>query len=107
MRLSIHCEEPDDPPDIRHWSAEISTAASAAHIVISNMARRENRKSLMRNLGEFFGHITKAVKHDPAQQQVIRKDVEEEKRGDITLRRTTIEEIEVHDQREQNNNRRT
>ena len=28
-------------------------------------------------------------------RQVIRKEVEEEKRGDITLRRTTIEEIEI------------
>ena len=54
------------------------------------------RKSLMRNLGEFFGHVWKGVKSDPSKRkQVLRKDVEEDKRGDVTLRRTTIEEIEL------------
>ncbi len=49
----------------------------------------------MRNLGAFFGHIVKAVKTDPREKNnVVRKSVEEETHGDITLRRTTIEEIE-------------
>jgi len=50
-------------------------------------------KSLMRSLGEFVGHIARGVRTDP-RKKVIRRDVEEEQRGDITLRRTTIEEIE-------------
>lgn len=62
------------------------------------------KKTLMRNLGEFFGHIARGVKTDPAatqsgsagmQKQVARKTVEEEKQGNVVLRRTTIEEIEV------------
>ena len=49
----------------------------------------------MRNLGAFFGHIVKAVKTDPREKKtVVRKSVEEETHGDITLRRTTIEEVE-------------
>lgn len=31
----------------------------------------------------------------PTDKKVVRKKVEEEKRGSVTLRRTTIEEIEV------------
>ena len=55
----------------------------------------EKKKSLMRNLGAFFGHIVKAVKTEPSEKRtVVRKTVEEESHGDITLRRTTIEEIE-------------
>jgi len=53
------------------------------------------KKSLMRNLGEFFGHIVRGVKSDPNRQQV-RKTIEEEDRDGVTLRRTTIEEIEIH-----------
>ena len=60
------------------------------------MSDQHQRKSIMRNLGEFFGHIVRGVRTDPTKRkQVIRKDVEEEKHGDVTLRRTTIEEIEV------------
>ncbi|UCD75846.1 MAG: hypothetical protein JSV91_02795 [Phycisphaerales bacterium] len=59
------------------------------------MAESAN-KPLMRSLGEFFGHIVRAIRTDPAaKRSVIRKEVEEEDRGDIVLRRTTIEEIEV------------
>ncbi len=57
----------------------------------------KNDKSLMRNLGEFFGHIVKGVKTDPAEpkdKQEVRRTVEEEDRGDMILRRTTIEEVE-------------
>lgn len=57
----------------------------------------ESKKSLMRNLGEFLGHITRAIRTDPAKNKptIVRKDVEEEQRGNITLRRTTIEEVEI------------
>jgi hypothetical protein len=62
-----------------------------------------NKKTLMRSLGEFFGHIVKAAKTDPAsdlesgpkRKQVVRKTTAEEKQGNVVLRRTTIEEIEV------------
>jgi len=58
------------------------------------------KKPLMRNLGEFVGHLVKAVKTDPKRKrQVVRKDVEEEDRGSMVLRRTTIEEIEFRDMR--------
>jgi hypothetical protein len=55
-------------------------------------------KPLMRNLGEFFGHIIKAVRTDPAkerQRTVVRRTEEETEQDDVILRRTTIEEIEV------------
>jgi hypothetical protein len=52
------------------------------------------KKPLMRNLGEFFGHIAKAVRTDPA-KRVVRTDVQEERRDNMVLRRTTIEEIEI------------
>jgi hypothetical protein len=59
-------------------------------------------KPLMRSLGEFFGHIVKAVKTDPAKKQtVISKNVEQENHGNITLRRTTIEEIEIQEPKDQ------
>ena len=50
-------------------------------------------KSLMRNLGEFVGHIWRGVTHNP-DKKTIRKTIEEEDRDGVTLRRTTIEEIE-------------
>ena len=66
------------------------------------MAERKN-KSLMQSLGEFVGHIVKAVKADPGKKRtVIKKTTEEEQRGNLTLRRTTIEEIEVHDPKDPN-----
>ena len=55
----------------------------------------------MRSLGEFFGHIARGVKADvkPSKPQEVRRTVEEETRdtpeGKITLRRTTIEEVEI------------
>lgn len=63
----------------------------------------QKSKSLMRNLGQFFGHIAKGVKADAAphrRKQEVRRQVEErEERGPagerITLRRTTIEEVEI------------
>jgi len=65
------------------------------------MARPDD-KSIMRSLGEFVGHVWRGVKADPAKQgdrRTLRHDIEEETRdgpeGRVTLRRTTIEEIEV------------
>lgn len=58
-------------------------------------------KSLMRSIGEFFGHVKRAVKSPaPKGERIeIRREVETEERdtprGKVTLRRTTIEEIEV------------
>lgn len=52
-------------------------------------------RSIMRSLGEFFGHIAHGVRSDPTRKEV-RRTVEEEERPDgIILRRTTIEEIEI------------
>ena len=57
----------------------------------------KKKKSLMRNIGSFFGHIAKAVRTDPAREtKIVSKTVEETKEGNITLRRTTIEEIEIN-----------
>ena len=56
------------------------------------------KKPLMRNLGEFFGHIIKGVRTDPEKQpahkQVINKEVQEQEDEKMILRRTTIDEIE-------------
>ena len=54
----------------------------------------------MRSLGEFFGHIVRGVKTDPAanvQVREVSREVEEEEKDGVVLRRTTIEEIEIHD----------
>ena len=51
-------------------------------------------KSLMRCLGEFVGHILKAVSSNTQTCEVGRK-TEEMVRGNVTLRRTTIDEIEL------------
>ncbi len=49
----------------------------------------------MRSLGEFFGHIVKGIRTDPARRRaVVRRETEEQDRGAFTLRRTTIDEIE-------------
>ena len=59
------------------------------------MTNSEN-KPLMRSLGEFVGHIVKAVKHEPRGKRVVTsKSTQQERRGNVTLRRTTIEEIEI------------
>ena len=57
-------------------------------------------KSIARSVGQFFGHLWKGVTSEPnTQRQVLRKDIEEEQKdtehGAVTLRRTTIEEVEV------------
>jgi hypothetical protein len=56
-------------------------------------------KSLLRSLGEFFGHIAHGIKTDPSKPRVVRKTVEHEQRdtpqGPVVLRRTIIEEVEL------------
>ena len=54
------------------------------------------KKTLMRCLGEFTGYIAKGLtaKVDGPQVKEVSRTVEETTRGETTLRRTTIEEIE-------------
>jgi hypothetical protein len=58
-------------------------------------------KSLMRSLGEFFGHIVRGVKApvEGAERHEVRREVQEETwetaQGKVTLRRTTIEEVVI------------
>ena len=54
----------------------------------------EHNKPLMRCLGEFVGHIVRALKFDSKSQEV-RRTIEEKTDGQVTLRRTTIDEIEI------------
>ncbi len=55
----------------------------------------QKRKPLMRSLGEFVGYIVKAAKSDPAPKRImVNKTVDQEDRDKVTLRRTTIDEIE-------------
>ena len=56
-------------------------------------------KTIARSLGEFFGHIIAGVKSDPrADRQELRRETQEQTQeqpgGSVTVRRTTIEEIE-------------
>lgn len=64
------------------------------------------KKTLMRSLGEFFGHIVKGVKTDPSvpdgpvsQRTVVSHEVQEETRqtpsGKMILRRSIVEEVEI------------
>lgn len=64
----------------------------------------EKPKSLMRNLGAFFGHIAHGITASPTgpepRTHEVRREVEEREETapdgrKVTVRRTTIEEIEV------------
>ena len=62
------------------------------------------RKGLMRSLGEFVGHIGRAIRTDPARERTeVRRETQVEERdgaeGKVILRRTTIEEMEVRKER--------
>ncbi|MBC8200905.1 MAG: hypothetical protein H8E86_02570 [Planctomycetes bacterium] len=57
----------------------------------------QNKKPIMRCLGEFVGHIIQAVKSDSATSEV-KRTVEVKKEGNVTLRRTTIDEIEIREE---------
>jgi hypothetical protein len=64
----------------------------------------DEKKPLMRCLGEFFGNIAKGVKSRPGEgeRREVARHVEETTEGDMTLRRTTIDEIEIHSKDEGN-----
>lgn len=70
------------------------------------MASRQD-KTIMRSLGEFFGHIVKGVRSDPSvtkpDVEEVSRSVEEEDRDGVVLRRTTIEEIEIRDPQQEEN----
>lgn len=55
----------------------------------------ERSKPLMRSLGELVGHVVKAIRTDPRRAAPRRGTTDEQQRGRVTLRRTTIEEIEL------------
>ncbi len=61
----------------------------------------EDKKPLMRCLGEFVGHILHAVKSDATKREVNRT-IEEQKEANMTLRRTTIDEIEIRQEEPKN-----
>ena len=55
-------------------------------------------KPLLRSLGEFFGHVWKGVTTDPTKtvtKREVQEQIRETPQGQVTIRRTTIEEIEV------------
>jgi len=61
---------------------------------------KDARNSLARNLGAFIGHVWRGFTADVSREKhVLRKEILEDSRpgpeGRITLRRTTIEEVEV------------
>ncbi|MCH2162914.1 MAG: hypothetical protein MK085_13725 [Phycisphaerales bacterium] len=67
--------------------------------------RKSDDKSIMRSLGEFFGHIVRGVKTDSQagseeRIQEVGRHVEEEHRDGVVLRRTTIDEIEIRENAE-------
>ncbi|MDP7070850.1 MAG: hypothetical protein QF561_05830 [Phycisphaerales bacterium] len=58
----------------------------------------KNRKPLMRCLGEFAGEIIKGIRTPAsADREEIARRVEERTENGVTLRRTTIDEIELPD----------
>jgi hypothetical protein len=63
------------------------------------MSKPPQSKTLMRSLGEFFGHVVRGIKTDPGRQPtVVRRESTEQVSADgsYTLRRTVIEEVQVH-----------
>lgn len=61
----------------------------------------QNKKPLMRCIGEFFGHIIRAVRQDVTSdrtgdsgRQVIESTQREERRGDVIVRETRVREVE-------------
>ncbi len=58
----------------------------------------QSKPGLMRSLGRFVGEIAKGVRADTRTVEVnrtIETETRETDRGTVTLRRTTIEEIEL------------
>lgn len=64
------------------------------------MSSPNERKSIARSLGEFFGHIVQGVKTNPTENRSkheVKRTVEEDDQGDVVLRRTVIDEVELKD----------
>jgi hypothetical protein len=62
------------------------------------MSEAPRKKSLMRCLGEFTGFIAKGIKtkvDDTSSCKEVSRTVEETREGNVTLRRTVIEEVEI------------
>ena len=75
----------------------------------------QGHRSLLRNLGEFVGHVAAGIKSDPggtaalppaaadhaaaaparAVKREVRERIETTEQGTVILRRTTIDEVEV------------
>lgn len=62
----------------------------------------QDKKSLSRSLGEFFGHIWKGVQEPVGgepQKQILRQETTEQVRetehGKVIVRRTVVEELEI------------
>lgn len=58
------------------------------------------RKTLMRSLGEFVGHLRKAAKADVSRERVKVRERTQERivatdAGELVLRRRTIDEVEL------------
>lgn len=49
----------------------------------------------MRSLGEFVGHIKRGVRTNPSAPTEIRRDQRVEDRGNVVLRRTVVDEVEI------------
>ena len=63
----------------------------------------ERSKSIMRSLGEFFGHVARGISTDPAataRRTVVREQTSEREQTladgqRVILRRTVVDEVEV------------
>lgn len=81
--------------------------AFAGWAVKNDSGMPEKKKSISRSLGEFVGHIMRGARTqvDESGDEVVREEVnrtvEEEERDGVTLRRTTIEEVEFKRSRKQ------
>ena len=87
---------------------DVGTGDSGSKVPQASPAKDET--PLMRALGQFFGEVWKGVKSDPrsgsagdqattkSRQRVEEREVETEQ-GRVILRRTTIEEIIVPDEK--------
>ncbi len=58
------------------------------------------RKTIMRSLGEFVGHLTRAAKTDVSRDRVTVRERTQERvlpteAGELVLRRRTIDEVEL------------
>jgi hypothetical protein len=76
----------------------MAVPASIGPIDLQVMASSPNpQPGLMRNLGRFFGHIVAGAKSDPSRTEVSRQVDQKQVNtpgGQVTLRRTVIEEVE-------------